>query len=45
MSSNDVTERLASHPKLLHVLFVSLIVLSQAGTVVADNGLSGGSGP
>jgi hypothetical protein len=40
-----MTERLASHPKLLHALFVAAFVLTQAGTVVADNGCGKYCGP
>lgn len=45
MSSDDITERLASHPKLLHVLFVAAFVLTQAGIVVADQAGGGYNGP
>lgn len=45
MSCNQITEQLTSHPKLLHALFVGLIILTQASTVVADNGGSGTGGP
>lgn len=45
MSPNDITERLASHPKLLHVLFVAAFVFTQVGIVVADNGGSNYNGP
>lgn len=45
MSTADITDWIASHPELLHVLFVGLIVLSQGWMVIADNGMSGGNGP
>lgn len=45
MSSADITDWIASHPKLLHALFVGFIVLSQAAVVVADNGGGGVDGP
>lgn len=45
MTINNFTKRLASHPKLLHILFVSLIVLTQVGIVVADNNGTGTGGP
>ena len=45
MSSNDIAERLASHPKLLHFLFVAAFVLSEVGIVIADNGGSNYNGP
>lgn len=44
MSSDDVTKWIASHPKLFHALFAGLIVLSQVGTVVANNS-TGTGGP
>jgi hypothetical protein len=45
MSSDDITEWIASHPKLLHALFVTLVMLTQVGIVVADNGGTGVDGP
>lgn len=45
MSSNDILGWLASKPKLVHVLFVGLFVLTQVGTVVADNNGWGTGGP
>ena len=45
MSSKKAGEWLASHPKLLHVLFVGLFVLTQVGIVVAENGGGGVDGP
>lgn len=45
MSSDDITEWIASHPKLLHVLFVGLVVLTQVGIVIAENGGGGVDGP
>lgn len=43
MSQHKLRGWLASNPKLLHVLFVSLIVLSQVGFVVASD--TGNQGP
>lgn len=37
MSDNDLTEWLANHPKMLGVLFTSLLLLSQAGGAVAGS--------
>lgn len=38
MSRTETGGWLASHPKLLHALFVGTILLSQVGVVVANNG-------
>lgn len=40
MSKTDrsIGEFLAQHPRLMGVLFTMLLLLSQAGTVVAKNG-------
>jgi hypothetical protein len=45
MSLDDIAERLASHPKLIHALFVGLVLLTQVGVVAADNGMTGTGGP
>lgn len=41
MQFKSIGRRLASHPKLIHVLFVTLLVLTQVGIVVADDGGNG----
>ena len=38
MSDNTVTQYLADHPKMSGVLFTMLMLLSQAGTVMAGHG-------
>ena len=38
MESEDVTAFLAQHPKMSGVLFTALLLLSQAGSVMAANG-------
>lgn len=45
MLIDNLTGRLASHPKLLHILFVGLVVLTQVGIVAADNGGTCCGGP
>ncbi|WP_336022529.1 DUF7503 family protein [Halobellus salinisoli] len=35
--SNAVAQYLANHPRAMGVLFTALLLLSQAGTVVAGN--------
>ncbi len=38
MSHENMSEFLARHPKMTGVLFTALLLLSQAGTVLADGG-------
>lgn len=38
MSDNKIAEYLAEHPRMTGVLFTVLLLLSQAGTVIAGNG-------
>lgn len=45
MSLDGITERLAPHPKLLHTLFIGLVLLTQVGVAVAENGTTGSGGP
>lgn len=45
MWADYITERLVSHPKLVSTLFMSLIVLTQASIVIADNNGGGTGGP
>ncbi len=40
MSDSSVTQYLADHPKMTGVLFSMLLLLSQAGTVMAGVGTS-----
>jgi hypothetical protein len=44
MSDNTVASYLAEHPKMTGVLFTALMLLSQAGTVIAGNA-NGTGGP
>lgn len=37
MSDNSVAAYLAEHPKMTGVLFTAMLLLSQAGTVAANN--------
>lgn len=41
---SDLTEYLAEHPKMTGVLFTALMLLTQAGAVIAGNG-QGTAGP
>lgn len=41
MSENRPTTYVTEHPKLISVLFAVLLLLSQAGTVVAGGVISG----
>lgn len=41
---SEMTEYLAEHPKMTGVLFTVLLLLTQAGAVLAGNG-SGTAGP
>lgn len=38
---SEMTDYLAEHPKMTGVLFTALLLLSQAGAVMAGNGQSG----
>lgn len=42
MSDNTVASYLADHPKMTGVLFTAMMLLSQAGTVIAGNSSAGG---
>lgn len=44
MSDSTIKAYLAEHPKMTGVLFTALMLLSQAGTVIAGNH-GGGAGP
>jgi len=40
MSDTTIAEFLREHPRMMGVLFTMTVLLSQAGTVAAGNGLS-----
>ncbi|WP_255149721.1 DUF7503 family protein [Halorarius halobius] len=44
MSDSKIAAYLAEHPKMTGVLFTMMMILSQAGTVIATNG-NGSPGP
>lgn len=39
---SELTEYLAEHPKMTGVLFTALMLLTQAGAVIAGNGQASG---
>lgn len=45
MSETDITEYLAQHPKMIGVLFTVTLLLSQAGSVVANSSGTATPGP
>lgn len=45
MTDNDIASYLAEHPRMIGVLFTALLLLSQAGTVIAGTGGGTTSGP